>query len=112
VPGPSFPNPGTYSSTNSAPPGPDLRRLLPYVANPELEVDRLRRQNRLVPQEVRGTLDHLRQGCAGTEEANGAPAPRDAIVQAADPLAVDSGEGQGTTVMVVLPRFKREAFLL
>ena len=36
----------------------------------------------------------------------------DQEAQAADPLAVDTGEGQGTTVVVVLPRFKREAFLL
>jgi signal transduction histidine kinase len=40
--------------------GANLHRLLPYVADLELEVDRLRRHNRLIHQEVRAALDHLR----------------------------------------------------
>jgi signal transduction histidine kinase len=40
--------------------GPDLHRLLAYVADLELEVDRLRRHNRLLHQEARAALDRVR----------------------------------------------------
>jgi signal transduction histidine kinase len=40
-----------------------LQYLLPYVADLEIEVDRLRRSSRLVHQEVRGALDHIRDLC-------------------------------------------------
>jgi len=45
----------------------DFRRLLPYVAALELEVDRLRRHNRLVHQEARAALNQIRQLCAGPD---------------------------------------------
>jgi signal transduction histidine kinase len=45
----------------------DFLRLLPYVAALELEVDRLRRHNRLVHQETRAALAQVRQLCAGTD---------------------------------------------
>ncbi len=56
-----------------APPAPrlgaplpdDFRRLLPYIAALELEVDRLRRHHHLFHQEVRGVLDDLRRPPAG-----------------------------------------------
>ena len=50
-----------------APGGPatDLRDLLPYVAALELEVDRLRRHNRLVHQEARGGLRRIRETSGG-----------------------------------------------
>ena len=41
----------------------DLRGLLPYVAALELEVDRLRRHNRLVHQETLGALTRIREIC-------------------------------------------------
>ncbi len=47
--------------------GADVRRLLAYIADLELEVDRLRRHNHFVNQEVRATLDRIRQ--PGTAEA-------------------------------------------
>jgi signal transduction histidine kinase len=55
--------------------GVNLQRLLPYVADLELEVDRLRRYNRLVHQEVRAALDHLRDIITFPAEPTGPPAP-------------------------------------
>lgn len=46
------------------PKGPDVHRLLPYVADLELEVDRLRRQGQFVQQEVREALRQIRRLCA------------------------------------------------
>jgi signal transduction histidine kinase len=57
------------------PAGANLQRLLAYVADLELEVDRLRRHNRLVYQEVWGALDHLRDLCTYAAGAGGPPAP-------------------------------------
>jgi signal transduction histidine kinase len=48
---------------------PDLQRLLAYLADLELEVDRLRRHGRLFHQEVRAALDRLNQ----LHAAGGAP---------------------------------------
>lgn len=44
---------------------PDLHRLLAYVADLELEVDRLRRHNHLVRQEALATLDLIRRSING-----------------------------------------------
>jgi signal transduction histidine kinase len=52
------------------PPEPGLRRLLAYIADLELEVDRLRRHNHIVLHEVQAALEPIRQACA----AGGAPA--------------------------------------
>jgi signal transduction histidine kinase len=57
------------------PAGINLQRLLPYVADLELEVDRLRRHNRLVHQEVRATLEHLRDITTFPAEPAGGLAP-------------------------------------
>lgn len=54
------------------PTAPDFRRLLPYVADLELEVDRLRRQGQFVQQEVREALRQIRRLCA---EAPGGDSP-------------------------------------
>src|SRR5436309_1889909 len=55
--------------------GVNLQRLLPYVADLELEVDRLRRHNRLVHQEVRAALDHIRDICTFAPGQAGPPPP-------------------------------------
>jgi len=44
---------------------PSLPRLLAYVADLELEVDRLRRHNHLVQQEARADLGRIRAACQG-----------------------------------------------
>jgi signal transduction histidine kinase len=48
--------------------GADLRRLLPYIADLELEVDRLRRQGRLVHHEIRGALEQIQKMCRASEQ--------------------------------------------
>jgi signal transduction histidine kinase len=48
---------------NSRSGDPNLPRLLAYVADLELEVDRLRRHNQLVWQEVRTALEDIQQVC-------------------------------------------------
>jgi signal transduction histidine kinase len=67
--------------------GADLRRLLAYIADLELEVDRLRRHNYFVNQEVRGTLDRIRQLCAGTAGTEARPPQVAEAVAAANQLA-------------------------
>ena len=57
------------------PTGPDVHRLLPYVADLELEVDRLRRQGQFVQQQVREALRQIRRLCAEAPDG-GAPLPR------------------------------------
>jgi len=52
----------------------DLRRLLAYVTDLELGVDRLRQHNRVVHQEVRGSLDHLLDLCKYNQDSAGPPA--------------------------------------
>ena len=52
----------------------NLSRLLAYVADLELEVDRLRRHNHLVAQEVRAALEHIQQLCKGATAADSDPA--------------------------------------
>src|SRR5437762_1497261 len=52
---------GPQSSTG------DARALLAYIADLELEVDRLRRQSRFVLDEVRETLKRVRFFCADRE---------------------------------------------
>jgi len=57
--------------------------LLAYVADLELEVDRLRKQSQFVGQKVRETLKQIRQLCASATRAGDAPAPRAQIEEAA-----------------------------
>jgi signal transduction histidine kinase len=70
-----------------APQAPDIRRLLPYVADLELEVDRLRRQGQFVQQEVRETLRQIRRLCAGGPGGDDAAARLAEVGQAAAGLA-------------------------
>jgi signal transduction histidine kinase len=62
---------------------PHEHRLLAYVADLELEVDRLRRHNRLVHQEVLAALDHVRDLCTYPTRAAEAPAPMGELTRAA-----------------------------
>ena len=64
----------------------DFRCLLPYVAALELEVDRLRRHNRLVHQEARAALAQVRRLCGGAGGAAGQE-PLAGIGRAVDGLA-------------------------
>jgi signal transduction histidine kinase len=55
--------------------GPDLPRLLTYVADLELEVDRLRQHNRLIYQAAQAALDQIQQLCEdATGDGDAAPA--------------------------------------
>jgi len=64
----------------------DFRCLVPYVAALELEVDRLRRHNRLVHQEARAALAQVRRLCGGGDGAAGQE-PLAEIGRAVDGLA-------------------------
>ena len=52
---------------------PDLPRLLIYIADLELEVDRLRRHGQLVHREVRGALSLIQQLCTEMMAADRPP---------------------------------------
>jgi signal transduction histidine kinase len=54
-------------------PAPDMDRLLAYVADLELEVDRLRRQSRFLEKQATKSLAHILALCTGP--APGAPLP-------------------------------------
>jgi signal transduction histidine kinase len=62
--------------------GQQQRRLLAYVADLELEVDRLRRQHHLVHKEMRSALDQIQKLCAApaADGAPSGPAPAAAAV--------------------------------
>src|SRR5262249_12916745 len=53
---------------------PALPRLLAYVADLELEVDRLRRHNHLVQQETRAALNRIQKLCESAAAGSGLPA--------------------------------------
>jgi signal transduction histidine kinase len=72
----STPRKGQYPETG-------LPRLLAYVAELELEVDRLRRHQRLIHQEARSALARIRQQCD-------APPPADSAAAALAPIAADA----------------------
>jgi hypothetical protein len=60
-----------FSPNGPRPTEPDLRRLLAYVADLELEVDRLRRHSHRLHQETRAAVDQIRRLCANlTAEAD------------------------------------------
>ncbi len=61
--------------------------LLPYVADLELEVDRLRKQNQLVEHEARDILKRILHSCEGAAQAQGEPEALSAIATAARELA-------------------------
>jgi signal transduction histidine kinase len=58
---------------------PELSRLLAYVAELELEVDRLRRHNHLVHQEARAALSRIGQLCGDPTAGEGVPAALAAV---------------------------------
>jgi signal transduction histidine kinase len=66
----------------------NIHLLLAYVADLELEVDRLRRQARFVHHEVRETLNRTRSLCADAARGQDAQPPLAEIDQAAKQLAV------------------------
>jgi signal transduction histidine kinase len=76
-----------HSSTESTPKGPNVNRLLVYVADLELEVDRLRRQGQFVRHETRGTLKRIQSACADATAAGVAVAPLAEIDQLVKELA-------------------------
>jgi signal transduction histidine kinase len=53
-----------HSPNGARPREPDLQRLLAYVADLELEVDRLRRHSHRLHQETRAAVDQVRRLCA------------------------------------------------
>src|SRR6266478_5301963 len=57
------------SMKKSAPRASNNPRLLAFVADLELEVDRLRKHGQFVQQEVRGTLKRIREQCADSARA-------------------------------------------
>ena len=74
---PAFDRRRVHSPDDHPFPRADQRRLLPYVANLELEVDRLQRHNRLVHRELRRGLDHIRELCQ-VAAGNAPPGPEGA----------------------------------
>jgi signal transduction histidine kinase len=75
------------STKESKPFTSNLQVLLGYVADLELEVDRLRRQGQFVHQEVRGTLKRIQQLCAGAARTGDALPSLEEIGRAAGELA-------------------------
>src|SRR5205807_1988557 len=72
--------------TESTPITSSAHLLLAYVADLELEVDRLRKQGQLVRHEVRGTLKRVQVLCGDAAGAKDRP-PLAEILQAARQLA-------------------------
>ncbi len=64
----------------------NIHLLLNYVADLELEVDRLRKQSQFVQHEARRVLKRIRQLCADAKTPDPGPAPLEAIDQAANEL--------------------------
>jgi signal transduction histidine kinase len=79
-----------HYSSESPLDAPNIHLLLPYVADLELEVDRLRKQCRFIKHEVRETLRHVRGLCANASPTGNAPPrpPLPEIDQAVHQLAV------------------------
>jgi hypothetical protein len=95
--------------------------MLAYVADLELEVDRLRKQGQFVQQHVRTALKRI-QGLGGGLFYRRAPvrAPglgvglsvvKLLVEQSAGKLTMTSGEGQGSTLVAFLPRYEIDDFL-
>jgi hypothetical protein len=116
----------------------NLHLLLAYVADLELEVDRLRRQGQFLHHEVREAVRRVQQLCAGAA-AGGTPRRRSPrlprpplrwrpccgtsrsrpattakllVEQSGGALTVDSDQGQGTTFVAVLPRYDVDEYLV
>jgi len=74
------------SMKKTAPRSSNSPRLLAFVADLELEVDRLRKHGQFVQQEVRGTLKRIREQCADAARAGNKLPPLPDIDQAAKQL--------------------------
>jgi signal transduction histidine kinase len=72
--------------TASTPRTSDVQLLLAYVADLELEVDRLRKQGQFIRHEIRQTLKRVKVLCADPSGAGAPPAPLGEIDQAARQL--------------------------
>ena len=68
-------------------PSSDTHLLLGYIANLELEVDRLRKQTQFVRQEARETLKRIRQLCQDASQPENMPHPVAEIAQATQQFA-------------------------
>src|SRR5579862_1314128 len=64
----------------------NIHLLLAYVADLELEVDRLRKQSQFVHHEVRETLNRIRLLCTNTSEPGNVPSSLGEIGQATKSL--------------------------
>jgi signal transduction histidine kinase len=73
--------------TESTPSVSNIQLLLTYVADLELEVNRLRQQGQLVRHEMQGTLKRIRTLCADATGAGDSPSPLSEIDRAARQLA-------------------------
>jgi signal transduction histidine kinase len=71
----------------SSPDSPDRHVLLAYVADLELEVDRLRKQDEFVQHAARDTLRQIREHCATATPAGEARQPVADITRAVEELA-------------------------
>ena len=74
-------------SPNDSHPSFDSHLLLGYIANLELEVDRLRKQSQFVQQEARETLKRIRQLCRDASQPEDMPHPVAEIAQATQQFA-------------------------
>jgi len=77
-----------HSAKESPPSVSNIHLLLAYVADLELEVDRLRKQGRFVQHEIRETLKRIQLLCTDATQAGNALPPLAEIDQAAKQLAV------------------------
>ena len=74
-------------SPNDSNPSSDTHLLLGYIANLELEVDRLRKQSQFVQQEARETLKRIRQLCRDASQPENLPHAVAEIAQATQQFA-------------------------
>ena len=75
-----------HAPTESTPKGANIHLLLAYVADLELEVDRLRKQHQFVQHEVREKLHRIRHLCMDRSESGNVPSPLGEIGQATKSL--------------------------
>ncbi|HLJ93298.1 MAG TPA: sensor histidine kinase [Gemmataceae bacterium] len=71
-----------HAPTESMPNATNIHLLLAYLADLELEVDRLRKQSQFVQHEVRETLNRIRFLCMNTSEPGNVPSSLGEIGQA------------------------------
>src|SRR5437867_6129771 len=76
-----------HSPVGSTPTTSNIHLLLAYVADLELEVDRLRKQGQFIQHEVRATLKRIHLLCTDAAETRGAPPRLTEITEACKQLA-------------------------